>query len=186
MSDKSIEEEIMIKAQKAKRLARYMSSTQDLVENQIEKAMKRGDFNNLEGSGKPLNFEENPYEPQELRMVLKILKDNDFAPYWMELGKEIDAGQQKLRANVEAFKRYTRMTFSEKRSNSTLNRYEKRKAAFYSESREHLVVISKKILDYNLHCPTFRLGRSNYTVDDEMYKIIHEIETYIQSLIDSI
>lgn len=186
MSDKSIEEEIMIKAQKAKHLARYMSSTQDLVEGQIEKAMKRGAFNNLEGAGKPLNLDENPYEPPEMRMAIKILKDNDFAPYWVELGKDIDAGQQKLRSNVDAFKRYTRMTFSEKRSNSTLHRYDKRKAAFYAESREHLETISKKILDYNLHCPTFRLGRANFTVDDEMYKVIQEIETYIQELIDSI
>ncbi|MEQ8175736.1 MAG: DUF1992 domain-containing protein [Syntrophomonadaceae bacterium] len=186
MSDKSIEEEIMIKAQKAKRLARYMSSTQDLVEGQIEKAMKRGDFNNLEGSGKPLNFDENPYEPPEMRMVIKILKDNDFAPYWVELGKEIDAGQARLRSSVEAFKSYTRMTYSQKRSSGALHRFDKRKAAFYAESREHLEVLSKKILDYNLHCPTFRLGRSNFTVDDEMYQIIHEIETYIQELIDTI
>lgn len=186
MSDKSLEEEIMIKAQKARRLARYMSSTQDLVEGQIEKAMKRGDFNNLEGSGKPLHFDENPYEPPEMRMVLKILKDNDFAPYWVELGKEIDAGQARLRSSVEAFKSYTRMTFSQKRSSGTLHRFDKRKAGFYAESRQQLEVLSKKILDYNLHCPTFRLGRTNFTVDDEMYKIIQEIETYIQELTDTI
>ncbi|HBK54312.1 MAG TPA: DUF1992 domain-containing protein, partial [Syntrophomonas wolfei] len=44
-----------------------MSSTQDLVENQIRKAQERGEFNNLEGSGKPISLEENPFEPPELR-----------------------------------------------------------------------------------------------------------------------
>jgi DnaJ family protein C protein 28 len=94
VSDKSIEEEIKLKAQKSRKLARYMSSTQDLVENQIRKAMENGEFDNLAGTGKPLRFEENPYEPPELRMIHKILKDNDFAPYWIELGKEIDQDWQ--------------------------------------------------------------------------------------------
>lgn len=185
MSGKSIEEEIMIKAQQAKRLARYMSSTQDLVESQIEKARKKGAFNNLEGAGKPINLEENPFEPPEMRMALKILKDNDFAPYWVELGKEIDAETAAVLKEIEAFKRYTRMTLNEKRSNSTLHRYEKRKAAFYSESRERLTCISRKITDYNLHCPTFRIGRPNFTVDSEMFKLIEEIESYIQELTKS-
>lgn len=159
-----------------------MSSTQDLVERQIEKARERGDFDNLAGAGKPLNLEENPFEPPEMRMVLKILKDNDFAPYWVELGKDIDAGLAKLRKESESFKRYTRITLAEKRSSGTLHRYEIRKAAFYSECRERLEEINRKILDYNLHCPTFRAGRANFTVDDEMYKIIRDIEQYIEDL----
>ncbi len=172
----------MIEAQKAKRLARYMSSTQDLVERQIEKAREKGAFDNLEGAGKPLNLEENPFEPPEMRMVLKILKDNDFAPYWVELGKDIDAGLEKIRLERESFKSYTRITLGQKRSSSTLRRYEIRKAGFYIECRERLAEINKKILDYNLHCPTFRAGRANFSVDDEMYKIIHDIEQYIEDL----
>jgi DnaJ family protein C protein 28 len=50
VSDKSIEEEIKLKAQKSRKLARYMSSTQDLVENQIRKAMENGEFDNLAGT----------------------------------------------------------------------------------------------------------------------------------------
>ena len=84
MAERSIEEEIKIKAQQGKRLARYMSSTQDLVENQIRKAQERGEFNNLKGSGKPISLEENPLSPR-IAHDLKILKDNDFAPYWIEL-----------------------------------------------------------------------------------------------------
>jgi DnaJ family protein C protein 28 len=54
MAEKSLEEEIKIGAQKARKLARYMSSTEDLVESQIQKAMQRGDFDNLAG-GKVLS-----------------------------------------------------------------------------------------------------------------------------------
>ncbi len=184
MTEKSLEEEIKIQAQKSKKLARYMSSTQDLVENQIRKAMEKGEFDNLEGAGQPLRFDENPYEPPEVRMINKILKDNDFAPYWIELGKEIDRDWEKLQSDVEYFKRYTSIMLSSKREKMALNRYESKKAYFFSEKRRELEKISKKIINYNLHCPTYRLGRANLLVDDEMYKIIISLETLIEEMLN--
>ncbi len=180
MSEKSIEEQVIIKLQQARKLARYMSSTEDLVEEQIKKAQKRGDFDNLEGAGKPLNFEENPFEPPELRMVLKILKDNDFVPYWIDLGKEVDAELNKFWDEVEYFKKYSRLFCREKHSKQALERFNKKKAHFYYEQRLLMENINKKITDYNLHCPTFRLGRANLKVDDEMYKVISEVEQVIE------
>ncbi|MEN6325698.1 MAG: DUF1992 domain-containing protein [Syntrophomonas sp.] len=182
MSEKSIEEEIKTRAQQAKKLARYMSSTEDLVENQILKAQQRGDFDNLEGAGKPLNLEENPFEPLDLRMTYKILKDNDFAPYWIELGKEIDADIGKIDKEVENFRRYTVLFYREKHGSLARKRYDKRKAHFFFEIRLRWEKIYKKIIDFNLHCPTFRLGRANISVDDEMYKIISELEKLIADL----
>lgn len=182
MADKSLDEEIKIAAQKARKLARYMSSTEDLVESQIEKARQRGDFDNLKGAGKPVNLEENPFQPAELRMAFKILKDNDFAPYWIELGKEIDNDISKLWNEVEHFKQYTRIFYQDKHNQSARERYEKKKAQFYYEQRLVIEKTNKKILDYNLHCPTFRLGRGSLVVDDEMYKVISQVEKLIEDL----
>lgn len=176
MSEKSLEEEIKIKAEQNRHLARYMSSTQDLVEEQIRKAREKGEFDDLEGKGKPLDLSENPFEPAELRMAFKILKDNDFAPYWIELGKEIDAQLDKFWIEVERFKRYAEMVVSDKRSGISLRRFEKKKAAFYYESRLEMDKIIKKIIDYNIHCPTFRLGRANLDLDEEMFKVISTVE----------
>lgn len=61
-------------------MAKYMSSTEELVEEQIRKARERGDFDNLEGAGKPVDLSENPFEPPEMRMVNRMLKNNDFTP----------------------------------------------------------------------------------------------------------
>jgi DnaJ family protein C protein 28 len=183
MSEKSVEEEIKIKAQQARGLARYMSSTQDLVEEQIRKAQQRGEFDNLEGSGRPLDLEENPFEPAELRMVFKILKNNDFAPYWIELGKEIDADLQNLWREVGRFTRYTEMFCAEKHSKAAQQRYDKKKARFYFEQRLELEKINRKIVDFNLHCPTFQLGRSTMIIDNEMYKVIRQVESVIEAAI---
>ncbi|NLJ73027.1 MAG: DUF1992 domain-containing protein [Syntrophomonadaceae bacterium] len=180
MEEKSIEEQVMIKAGQARKLAKYMSSTQDLVEEQIQKAFMRGDFDNLEGAGKPLNLYENPYEPSELRMTFRILKNNDFAPYWIELGKEIDGDFEKLAQEVEYFKKYTLIILREKPSSQRFKRYERKKANFYREIRSLLNDISHKITDYNLHCPTFREGRANIMVDERMYQVIREIEQVIE------
>lgn len=182
MAEKSLEEEIKTGAQKARKLARYMSSTEDLVESQIQKAMLRGDFDNLEGAGKPINLEENPFEPPEMRMMFKILKDNDFAPYWIELGKEIDADISKFWDEVEHFKRYTEIFCRDKHNRLAMDRFEKKKAYFYFEQRLVLEKVNKKILNYNLHCPTFTLGRINLSIDDEMYRVISQIEKIIEDM----
>lgn len=86
-----VREMILRQIQNSRSVARYMCSTENLVEEQIRKSMERGEFNNLQGKGKPLKFEENPYENPELRLPFKILKDAGFAPYWIEMSKQIDA-----------------------------------------------------------------------------------------------
>ena len=181
MSDRSIEEEIMIKAQQNRKLAKYMSSTEQLVEDQIQKARERGDFDNLEGEGKPIDLSENPYEPADLRMAYRILKNNDFTPYWIQLGKDIDADTVKIWKEVEQFKSYTINFINEKHIALIINRYEKKKNVFYLEKRKQFEKLKKKILDYNLHCPTFRLGRANIEVEEEMYKVMATIEKAIES-----
>ncbi len=180
MAEKSLEEEIMIKAQQNRKYAKYMSSTQELVEEQIRKAREKGGFDNLEGAGKPLDLTENPYEPPEMRMVIKILKNNDFAPYWIELGKEVDHRTEKLWKEVEQFQHYCIWFTREKHIPLTIKKFESKKNLFYMEKRRELETIKKKILDYNLHCPTFRLGRANIEVDDEMLKVITCIEQAIE------
>lgn len=182
MEEKSLEEQIKIKAQKSRGVARYMSSTQELVENQILKAQEKGAFDQLEGAGKPLHFEDNPYENPEWRMVIKILKDNNCAPYWIELGKEIDADLVKFRNNVENFRKYTRIFYGGKYNKMALERFEKKKASLFFEERNRLKAVRKKILDYNLICPSFQMGRPHLNVDDEMYKVILAMEQLIEEL----
>lgn len=178
--DRSLEEEIKIKAQQGKKIARYMSSTEDLVEMEIMKAREAGKFDNLEGAGKPLNLEENPDVPAEMRMAFKILKDNNFAPYWIELGKEIDNDFIKIKENIDSFKRYTAWFYRQQAGKTALSRYQKKQEKFYFEIHLQLENISKKILDYNLHCPSYWQGRANIVPENKMTKVKEEIEKVIE------
>lgn len=163
LAEKKTKREVPVEFQRAQ----YLARKHDLVGTLLAQALERGEFDNLEGAGKPLNLEENPFEPVELRMVHKILKDNGFAPAWIELGKEIDALQGKFATEVDYFKRYTRIVFSESRSAAAMRHYETRRDDFYNRSQERLEEIFKKILDYNLNCP-LQLGRTNIDVAQEM------------------
>ncbi len=66
-----------------------------IVEEMIKKAQKDGIFDNLDGTGKPLNFED-ANVPEELRLAHKILKNSGFLPPEVELKKKITQTEQLL------------------------------------------------------------------------------------------
>ena len=74
------------------------------VSKQIQEAMERGDFKDLPGKGKPQQFDDNPYIPPAVRTVNQMLKDNGFAPRWIEIDKEIRAETEKAEKLIENLK----------------------------------------------------------------------------------
>ena len=77
-----------------------------IVEERILKAQKKGDFENLIGSGKPLKLNENYYIPEELRLAYKILKNADCLPPEIELKKEIKQTEDLLAGMKETSEKY--------------------------------------------------------------------------------
>ena len=51
--------------------------------------MERGEFDNLPGAGKPLDLDNNPFVPTELRMAYKVLKNAGVVPQEVETHNEI-------------------------------------------------------------------------------------------------
>lgn len=66
-----------------------------LVEERIKKAQKEGAFDNLEGSNKPIKFEDQ-HIPEEFRLAHKIMKNSGFLPPEVELKKKISQTEQLL------------------------------------------------------------------------------------------
>src|SRR6266850_6912645 len=61
-----------------------------IAERKIREAMAEGAFDNLRGKGLPLDLEENPYEDPSLRMAHRLLRNNGFAPAWIEEAKDLE------------------------------------------------------------------------------------------------
>jgi len=66
-----------------------MLGFQKIIEKRIKEAQKRGDFDELPGSGEPLKIEDDSHVPEDLRLAYKILKNADCLPPELELKREI-------------------------------------------------------------------------------------------------
>ena len=51
-----------------------------LVEERIQEALRRGDFDNLPGAGQPLALDDDCLVPPEVRVAYRILKNAGFVP----------------------------------------------------------------------------------------------------------
>jgi hypothetical protein len=60
-----------------------------IAERRIREAMENGEFDNLEGMGKPITFEDETMIPEDLRMVYRILKNAGCIPPEVELRNEV-------------------------------------------------------------------------------------------------
>lgn len=76
-----------------------------LIDEQIRDAMRKGEFDDLPGAGKPLKLDDDANTPENLRMAYKILKDNDLAPDWVVQGRDLDALRDKLVADAKRLAR---------------------------------------------------------------------------------
>lgn len=72
-------------------------SIESAIEQMIQQAMARGEFDNLKGKGKPLNLDDYFNTPEDVRMGFSILKSNDFVPEEVERLKEIAELREKLK-----------------------------------------------------------------------------------------
>lgn len=87
-----------------------------LAEEKIREAMRKGEFDNLPGAGKPLPPDGMDSVPEELRIGYKLLKNAGMLPEEMQLRKEMitlgdlisacqnDAERKKLQGQLSAKK----------------------------------------------------------------------------------
>lgn len=73
-----------------------MLAFQKIVEDRIREAIERGEFDNLEGMGKPLAKEDPTRIAPELRLAYKIMKNADLLPPEIQILKEIERLEELL------------------------------------------------------------------------------------------
>lgn len=60
-----------------------------VAERRIQEALEKGEFEKLEGAGKPLVFEDETFVPEDLRAAYRVLKNAGCIPPELEIRKEI-------------------------------------------------------------------------------------------------
>ena len=60
-----------------------------IAERRIIEAMQNGEFDDLEGKGKPIVFEDESWIPEDLRMAYRFLKNAGCIPPELEMRNEV-------------------------------------------------------------------------------------------------
>lgn len=90
-------------------------SLEKILEEQIQRAINEGAFDNLKNAGKPLNLDDYFAAPEEVRAGYTLLKNNDFVPPEVELMKEIgELKEKRNNANDENEKKALTKNLNEK------------------------------------------------------------------------
>jgi hypothetical protein len=77
-----------------------------IIEDRIRRAQQKGEFENLEGAGKPLIFDSDCHVDSELRLAYKILKNADCLPAEIQLKKEIKRTEDLLSGMEKTAEKY--------------------------------------------------------------------------------
>jgi len=110
-----------------------------IAERKIREAMAEGAFENLSGKGRPLKLEEDPYEDPSLRMAHRLLRNNGFAPAWIEEAKDLEHAIEMARRNV---------------ARALAARGARERQRILDGSREQAAEINRRILAHNLKTPS--------------------------------
>ena len=76
-----------------------------LVEKKIREAMEAGEFDRLEGAGRPVNLDAYFNTPEELRAAYAVLKNAGVIPAEAQLLGEINELKERLAASRDAAER---------------------------------------------------------------------------------
>jgi hypothetical protein len=73
-------------------------SLANFIEERIREAMEAGEFDNLEGTGKPLDLDAYFNTPEDLRMGYSVLKSAKIVPEEVDRLKEIGELKEKIKS----------------------------------------------------------------------------------------
>jgi len=140
------------------------------VNQQIQGAMERGDFNDLPSKGKPQKLENNPFIPREVRMVNQMLKDHGYAPRWIEVDKEIRTESEqaeKLLASVRGRRKRlaARTRIQPLKRDAIRQTFEIERARALDTYIGQLKAINAKIQRFNLMVPRNNKQKPSYNLE---------------------
>jgi hypothetical protein len=130
--------------------------------------MKAGHFDNLEGTGRPINWEDESLVDEEWAMAFRLLREQGFAPAWIELHKEISKELEQARQAVLRSWRWRQERLArgprENERRYTEAEWRRARAAF----AETVAELNAKISDFNLQAPVVRLQKFKLDLGREL------------------
>lgn len=141
-----------------------------VVEEQIQEAIERGDFENLPGKGKPLDIDDNPFA-RDMQMAYKLLKDNNFTLPWIEERNRMLEEIDKLRErNAHQFRLFAPQIKAMARGGQG-ELAKRRWIALLMQWETAMEDLNKRITDVNRMLPTMELEIYKLNLDVELTRL---------------
>lgn len=126
------------------------------IEEQIQTAIREGQFDDLRGQGKPLHLDD---DSDEFWLANHILREAGVLPEWLELRKQIDAERPAVREALNEYRETAASLPPELPGRQAiLERLEER---YVNAARK----VNAKIDLHNIRCPSIRLELARFQED---------------------
>lgn len=147
-----------------------------IAERKLNEAIAQGFFDNLPGTGRPLNLSDNPFEPAEERLSNSILKNAGFVPPWAELGRQIDRARDRVDAERDrllaiAQRHSRRNSLTNPPSSGHADSDDSGLAMRVSDFLQAITDLNRAIDDFNLAVPVLTLQQPRLSAMDEMKRL---------------
>jgi DnaJ family protein C protein 28 len=139
------------------------------IDEIIQQAMQEGAFDNLPGKGKPLNVEENPYLDSEWQLAYHLLKQNGFAPEFVERRQQIEIDLADARTSLaRAWAWRQQQLAGGKEADWVENEWRRAQKEFANWINK----INVRIREYNSTIPAQSMFKAPVNIDTEVKRLI--------------
>ena len=146
------------------------------VDKTLREAMERGEFDNLKGAGKPIEFDENPFTPPDWQLAYKMLKDAGYAPDWIELDKDIRKMVTELDVMLARHTRWERaehariQKLAPEKQQAEFDYLRGARARLIAQYRERAGEVNKTIDLFNLKAPSAQVHIPRIRIEETIMK----------------
>lgn len=150
---------------------------QSQLDRAMQEAIENGELDNLPSTGKPLNLDEDPNVPSDMRLAYKIFKRNDMAPEWIEMYKTLEKKQGELLKKIKRLLDDQLRILGQAEIAPVGQKAALRQNAqdFFDVGKRKLVKLveqyNRMVSDYNLKSPVASTHQHYFNLDREIERI---------------
>jgi len=147
------------------------------IDDALSKALNNGLLDNLPGAGKPLNLSEDSNIPDDQRLAYRILKANDMAPEWVEMGKVLEKKKRDLLAKIKKLVATEQNMMAKAEIAPANQRFAHRQNAkdYFQAGKRKLShakdEYNRIVTDYNLKAPSGVEHRHYFRIEHEINRL---------------
>jgi hypothetical protein len=158
-----------------------------IAERRIQEAIEAGVFDDLKNAGRPLQVDDNPHVPPEMRAAFKVLQNSGYAPDWIVLSQQIEADIAAMRTRADVHFAYLRSELAELGSDPRAVRrlgaeVKRLKAVHRRAAEQHaqaIAEVNRKISTFNQSTPIASLLKVPLSPEDEMARYHDRVPAYL-------